>query len=100
MRFFSPLAHLLAEELEFFTKAYTILDGKMMLSEIEDGWCLHTIFWVGGCGACRFVIFQIPCVGISWILEHLSLGQAHVAVKIESWLVSSSNLIHRNNHPL
>lgn len=24
------------EELEFFTKAYTILDGKMMLSEIED----------------------------------------------------------------
>ena len=23
------------QELEFFTKAYTILDGKMMLSEIE-----------------------------------------------------------------
>ena len=26
-----------SQELEFFTKAYTILDGKMMLSEIEDG---------------------------------------------------------------
>lgn len=46
------------EELEFFTKAYTILDGKMMLSEIEDGWRLRAIFWVCGCGAGPFVIFQ------------------------------------------
>jgi hypothetical protein len=46
------------EELEFFTKAYTILDGKMMLSEIEDGWRLRAFFWV--CGSCAgpFVIFQ------------------------------------------
>ena len=27
--------HPRAQELQFYTKAYTILDGKMMLSEIE-----------------------------------------------------------------
>ena len=29
--------HKAEEDTEFFTKAYTIMDGSMMLSEIEDG---------------------------------------------------------------